>query len=459
MNQLLKNGLIGGFMTVLATSIATPAIAQNGKSTFYDAGWEQSVSLAQEQIELLTAVEESLYSTKISFVQGSYRKLFFHIGKLDTYLERFGTSSTPNCTGQELDGAELNIYCTLSNSRPLLFQLLAATEQRQSKLGNAESSVLNRSGGDPLLSPSLTSQEAWQSEQDTFDVLVIEDAKPAQNQGDITRPAIAPLPQTIQAIAHQKNALLTLNPSLPSSFTLTEDTTFTTTTTRYQYVPVAQEYTWHADFLAQPNTGLTRLMPRAAYEENYQASSLKPELLEKFPFPTLGETAPFPNLPLLVEDDMLKFVPESFNIGLIVDLGATDFDNIQNLDIAVPLTEYESPTTFAALQQEQRRLLFQKDQRSPSTAPIQLNHLYLVRLIQYDFAEEILTGEPLPRHRFKELNLLADPDSYDVLVAIKPVKQWLDGGYTLLWQIIDQSEATALEDLADHIAVDSPIQP
>ncbi|WP_160148509.1 hypothetical protein [[Leptolyngbya] sp. PCC 7376] len=46
--------------------------------------------------------------------------------------------------------------------------------------------------------------------------------------------------------------------------------------------------------------------------------------------------------------------------------------------------------------------------------------------------DEILTGEPLPRYRFKELNLQADPDSYDILIAIKPVKEWLDGVYTLL---------------------------
>ncbi|AFY39517.1 hypothetical protein Lepto7376_3291 [[Leptolyngbya] sp. PCC 7376] len=454
MNRFLSNGLMGGFATVLATSMATPAIA----SYFYDGGWANSVSLAQEQIDLLTEVEQSLYSTKYGFVQGSYRKLFFHIGELDRYLDRFGDPIATDCSAQSFDNPELSIYCSLLNSRPLLFQLLAATEQRQLRLSTAESSFLTP-GSIALLSPELDPQESWQSEQDTFDVLVIGDAKPTQNQGDITRPAIAPLPETKKAIANQKSALLALNPSLPNGFLLEEDTTFTTTTTRYQYVPVAKEYEWHTDFLAQPNTGLTRLLPREAYEENYTASSLKPELVEKFPFPKLGETAPFPNLPLLVEDNVLKFVPESFNLGLITDLGETDFGNIQDLDTATPVTEYESPTTFAGLQQEQRRLLFQKDGRSPSTALLELDHLYLVRLVQYDFAEEILTGEPLPRYRFKELNLLADPDSYDVLIAIKPVKEWLDGGYTLLWQIIDQSEATALEDLADYIVVDSPIQP
>ncbi len=442
----------GVLMTTLVSMAATPAIA----SSFHDGGWANSVSLAQKQIDLLTEVEESLYSTKIGFVQGSYRKLFFHIGELDRYLDRFGNGSTPSCTGQALSGAELDIYCTLFNSRPLLFQLLAATEQRQIKLGSAESSLLNRAGGDPLLSPSLTSQEAWQSEQETFDVLVVGDAKPAQNQGDITRPAIAPLPLTINAIDTQKSALLALNPQLPSGYELAEDTTFETTTTRFQYVPVAQEYEWHAEFLAQPNTGLTRLMPREAYEENYQASSLKPDLIEQFPFPVLGETNPFPNLPLLYENDELKFIPEDFNLGLITDLGETDFSDLGTLENAV--TQYESPTTFTGLQQEQRRLLFQKDGRSPSTAPLQLNHTYLVRLIQYDFAEEILTGEPLPRYRLKELNLLADPDSYDVLLAVKPVKEWFDGGYTLLWQVLNQSEATALTDLTDYIVVDSPRQ-
>ena len=97
-------------------------------------------------------------------------------------------------------------------------------------------------------------------------------------------------------------------------------------------MPVADEYEWHADFLTQPNTGLTRLMPREAYEENYQASSLKPGLTERFPFPKLGETKPFPNLPLLYEGNEIKFIPEDFNLGLIADLGEIDFAELPSLD-------------------------------------------------------------------------------------------------------------------------------
>lgn len=449
------NRFFSGTLAALSFTLFTvPAIAQSTTASFY----QDSANLAQTQLNLLAAVEESLYSTKIGFVADSYRTLFFQIGALDRYLATYGNGATQSCIGQSLNGADLEIYCTLFNSRPLLFQLLVTTEARQVELGNAEVSLLNRAGGDPLLSPSLTSQETWQSEQETFDLLVIDNAKPTQNQGDITRPAIAPLPETIQAISTQISTLLALNKNFPHELALEADTTFATTTTRFHYLPVAAEYELHTEFLKQPNTGLSRLMPRAAYEENYAASSLKPNLTERFPFPTLNDTKPLPNLPLLYEKNQLTFIPEDFNLGLIADLGNLDFSELvpELVELDHPITHYQSPTTFTELQQEQRRLLFNKDGRSPSSATLQLNHTYLVRLIQYDFADEILTGVPLPRHRYRELNLLANPDSYDVLIAIKPVKEWLGGGYTLLWQVIDQSEATKLVDLVDYIAVDSP---
>lgn len=453
------NSFFGGALMVsFVTLAAVPAIAQS--TSFQDEFQDDSFALAQTQLELLAAVEESLYSTNIEVVGRSYRKLFFQIGALDRYLVTYGNAATQSCTNQPLNGAELEIYCTLFSTRPLLFQLLAIADARQLQLGNTETNLLNLAGGDPLLSPSLISQEVWRSEQNTFDVVVIDNAKPLQNQGDLIRPAIAPLPATIQAIATQKTALLALNRNFSDGLQLLDSDLFATTTARFHYVPVADEYEWHAEFLAQPNTGISRLMPRAAYAEDDTASRLQLSLKEQFPFPNLGETKPLPNLPLLYENNEITFIPEDFNLGLIADLGAIDFSELDILDN--PITQYNSPITFAGLQEEQRRLLFQKDGRSPHStplhsAPLQLNHTYLVRLIQYDFAAEILTGEPLPRHRLKELNLLLEPNSYDVLIAIKPVKEWLDGGYTLLWQVVDQSAAPELIDLADYIAIDSPV--
>lgn len=461
MKKLLGLLLVSGLALCSSTSAAaaeTEKLVAQAQSS-QDSYWQESVDLMQAQINLLTQVEQALYSTQRNYVSSSYRKLFFQISSLDRYLEKYGIASQSSCNNQPLAAEKLAVYCALFNSRSTLFTLLAATEQRQGRLGTSEDSLLFPISGGSLLSSSVTPQESWQSSEETFDVIVIDSPKPARNQGEIVRPAIAPIPQIAARIANQKAIFLGLRPQLPAGYVLEDDDVFTTTTTRYRYIPVPKEYELYQAFLAQPNTGLTRLLPRDAYEEPHTTSRLKDSLREQFPFPVLSESAAAPNLPLIFEGETLRFIPEDLDLSLIADLGEVDVAAAQNLDPSHPLISYQSPRTFAGLQQEQRRLLFQKDGLSMNSAPLQLNHTYLVRLIQYEFAPEILEGKALPRHRFKEITVLADPKSYDVLVAVQPVKSWLDGSYSLLWQVIDQQPAAPIEDLADYIMVDSPLQP
>ncbi|MGB2925675.1 MAG: hypothetical protein WBB82_10265 [Limnothrix sp.] len=452
--------LLGGSLVLSPNALAlqpdsAKLVAQASTQNY----WPESVDLLQTQVNLLTQVEQSLYSTQRNYVASSYRKLFFYIGKLDRYLETYGVASRPTCINQPLSGSELAAYCALFESRSTLFTLLATTEQRQSRLGTGEDSLLFPAFGSSLISSEITPQESWQSETETFDVMATDAAKPLQNQGDIIRPAIAPVPEIVAAIAKQKSALLAVTPQLPAGYALADETVFNTTTTRYQYMPTPQEYAQHQAFLSQPNTGISRLLPRDAYEEPNTTSRLKASLREQFPFPVLTDAAIAPNLPLIFEGESLRFIPESLDLSLIEDLGTVDFDAAKKLAQNHSLTSYQSPTTFAGLQQEQRRLLFQKDAGSMNIAPLALNHTYLVRLIQYEFSPEILEGKVLPRYRFKEINMLAKPPSNDVLVAVQPVKNWLDGSYTILWQVLDQKPAATITDLADYITVDSPSQP
>lgn len=456
MNRILSVCLAGGLLLSpgpgLVAGLNVPVAAQTPSVESF---WYNSVDLLQRQLDLLDDVEQSLYSTQRSDAQHSYRKLFNYIGQLDRYLGQYGVFSRQTCTDQPLTGDQLAVYCALFDSRNTIFELRAIAEQRQARLSTGEESLLFMGGGDPFLSADTTPQEVWQSDQETLAIADPHATKPAQNQGEIQRPAIAPLPQTTATINAQRNTLLALQNQLPEGLSIEHKNIYATTTTRYSYVPTAQERELYQDFLAQPHTGLSRLMPRAAYEETHTVSSLKPSLLEQFPFPSLGETKPLPNLPLLFTGNTLGFVPEGLNIGLIADLGEVADGDLPRLVADHPLTRYRSPTTFIGLQQEQRLVLFQKDPtvETFSTAPLELHHTYLIRLVQYDFAPEILGGIPLPRHRLAERALLAKPTGYDLLVSATPVRTWLDGSYTLLWQVIEQQTAPTLTDLIDYIEV------
>ena len=416
--------------------------------------WTDSTELIQSQIYLLETVEQSLYSSEQNTVRGSYRRLFFHIGKLDRYLKKHGVASNFTCGNQPLVGVQRDVYCTLFNSRSTIFDLFAATDQRQARLGISEDSLIVPFG-DPLLTAEVNPQEAWNSVDATFRLANVGANKPLYQEGDLNRPAIAPLPKTLSDIENLRSQLLALQPKFPEGYSIEDGSIFATTNTRYTYAPVQQEREFHQDFLAGPNTGISRLLPRDAYEERETLSSLRIPLEEQFPFPSLTEDAR-PNLPLIYEEETLKFIPQDLDLALISDLGAVSFAEARDLAIAHPIATYQSPNTLDGLQQKQRRLIFQTDMDSFGAATLMPEHAYLVRLIQYEFAPEILEEQTLPRHRLNLLPSLTSPESNDVLLIVKPMRQWLDGGYTLLWQVLEQSEATAINDLADYITVESP---
>lgn len=459
--QLLSALLVGGLVVVpeveARTVNADSLLAQAATQTSY---WQDSVNLLQGQINLMNRIERSLYSPQQAEVQGSYREVFFRIGELDRYLAKYGATPKTSCSNLPSAEPKMLVYCELWRSRQNLYTLLDVTQQRLSQLGGIEDALLFPPASGALLSTDVLPQENWQDQPQNGSLVIGNPAKPARNGGDISLPAIAPLPNTIALLKQQKESLLALQSQLPAGYILKDIDFFATTNTRYQYKPTAQEYQTHQAFLAQTNTGLSRLLPKDAYAETATSSSLQPSLKESYPLPQLNQGNAFPNLPLVIQDNQLVFMPEAFNIGLIADLGEEDFAAVQQVDTNHPLLTYRSPNTFKELQQEQRRLIFRKSEKAvASSAPLTLNHLYLVRLIQYELSPEILEQKPLPRWRFGEFNTLTNPQSHDVLVAVKPVQNWIDGGYTLLWQVVDQTSAPKLEDLVNYIPIDLPMRP
>lgn len=451
---LLVGGLAIAPNVLTASTHAETLVAQGNQGEY----WQDSVDLVQEQIDLLNRIERSLYDPQRSAVQGSFRQLFFYLGRLDRYVAQYDQSPNATCGKAALDPTQ-TVYCTLWRSRGNLYTLLDTTRQRLEQLGTGEDSLLFPVGAGSLLSAEIIPQETWQS-QSQLDLVIPNDAKLARDSGEIPRPAIAPLPNTSDLIQIQKRDLLALQTQFPAGFTVEDIDVFATGNVRYEYKPLPQEYQQYQSFLAESNTGISRLLPQAAYMETATSNSLLPTIKEQYPLPQFNAPKPFPNLPLVIQNEQLVFMPEGFNLSLIQDLGEKEFNALSKINQDLPLLTYQSPNTFQGLQQTQRQFLFNKTTKFvQNTAPLTLNHLYLVRLIQYEFAPEILEGKLLPRQRFRELNDLANPPSYDVLVAVKPVHRWLDGSYTLLWQVIDQKPATPIVDLADYITVQSPLMP
>uniref|UniRef100_A0ACD5GZR8 Uncharacterized protein n=1 Tax=Desertifilum tharense IPPAS B-1220 TaxID=1781255 RepID=A0ACD5GZR8_9CYAN len=71
-----------------------------------------------------------------------------------------------------------------------------------------------------------------------------------------------------------------------------------------------------------------------------------------------------------------------------------------------------------------------------SQVPIVLNQTYVMRLIQFELPEILLTGQRIdPRDR-RNLDRILNTPSSDLLVAFRPVSQGRDGTYTAIWRIL-----------------------
>lgn len=281
-------------------------------------------------------------------------------------------------------------------------------------------------------------------------------------------------------------------------------------TNAYGFYP--QEQQVYTQFLSNPNTGMARVLPAAVYRQdpNVLHNRRLPTVAEKFPFAPLiisatnpppqmdpswlprlapqeaqrygfmnlpaRETAAFvPRLTLhLVNDspgetlpDRVELVQKDLDYGFLADVGpvpleALDADLSHRQLTLSPQARhfflaYRPPTTLEALQVDRRRFLLGEGRASgvpdaiATTAPIQANHTYLLRTVQFDVPEPVRTGRAVPETERRALPLAMELQSRDLLVAFQPVRQRPDGSYTVLWRILAQFPDPQIEDLEKFV--------
>jgi hypothetical protein len=167
----------------------------------------------------------------------------------------------------------------------------------------------------------------------------------------------------------------------------------------------------YSRFLAQPNTGLCRLMPR----ETFDGRLLTRGGGAYYSFTEL--TNEYGNSTQIgLERQAFASMFAGAAIGLMVSLGDVPLDTVDaDQDGVRYLTEIVPPTREPEAREWQRRAGagFAADGVSyKSTLPATVNGTYVVRSIQFNRA--------------------------DVLVAFRVVRQDADGSVTLLWKILKQ---------------------
>lgn len=182
--------------------------------------------------------------------------------------------------------------------------------------------------------------------------------------------------------------------------------------------PSAEDRSAYAEFLRQPDTGLTRLLPREVYEsESYKAN--KKTLTVRgggayYSFALRNHEYGY-GTDIGLDQGYLQSGFAGFNFGIMTNLGNVPFEQITfDHPSAHFVSTYNAPATELDVRAEQTR--FQKGATVDETVyssrlPVEVNSTYLVRSIDY-YSKE------------------------NVLVALRIVRKDTDGSIIIVWKIL-----------------------
>ena len=179
--------------------------------------------------------------------------------------------------------------------------------------------------------------------------------------------------------------------------------------------PSAEDRKAHADFLAQPDTGLARLLPRGKYDLALEGGGAYYSFKRR-----TNEYGRGSDIELDGERFKVGFAGADF--GFFVSLGDTPLESVsvESAEL-LPLAEIEVPADVAKARELYYRSNFGFEAQGrvyKREVPALVNNTYAVRSVNY--------GER------------------DVLVAFRVVRKDADGSLILLWKIVNEFPKPAL---------------
>jgi hypothetical protein len=438
MRRIFMGALIGlGLITVQQNAkaiIRLTAPPEDPAKEF----WIESRSLAQEQLRLLDRMEQSLTqqpdTKRLQVMKG---QVFLHLTALDRYLQSNHPDpvefcNVPHSAEGEVAGTdaispeEATVYCSLFQSGQEMAGVRAYLD-RQLKLGTR-----------PTFQPTSIGTKKIP-------------ATPAQMH----------LNSTLAMVQSARERILQARPLFPVAFQpAIPDAQPAIASTQYPDF-LATEWKPHADFLAQPNTGIARL---GSAELFLAADPSRTQSQSQLAFPVVANRANgfSPRLPIRVTGNLFQVIPSGLDYGFVADMGDVPLGNLQvpqgeSLRSLPKLLQffytYRPPTQLEGIQSDRKRFTsgnvadFGLKQPLSNYISAQLNRTYLVRSVQYKVPELMTAGRTVSQDERQLLERLSQAQSSDILVAIRPVNLRPDGTYTILWKLVKQFPDPQIRDL------------
>ncbi|MBW4651309.1 MAG: hypothetical protein KME06_21865 [Kastovskya adunca ATA6-11-RM4] len=453
----------------------------------------QAQRLMQEQLNLINRMEKALVGADLNRLEAVRGQLFLHVGAVERFLTSQYRLPQVLCNNDPsrpapsvaLTASQQQVYCTLNASTRQLAPLLTVLEGRLPTLTDLaavepEARASRRPLGQrfnfrgpatPRYAPAPDLPPAEPP------VLGIPAKTPIANYQPPLQPAIIAPQRAIAVLQAARERLLSAQRALPPSSLPLRDPSGNAEAIRrgsYGLSPLAPQQ--YAKFLNLPNTGIARILTAEAYrlDPNQLRNRLQPTVAEEFPFAPLRQpTNEFtPRLTLQIDQGNLQLALPELNYGFIADLGEVSLEDLdaslQNIPtLSAPQRQfflnYVPPNKLEALQVDRQRFLTGKagfgfvPPLSPPVStqtPVVLNHTYLLRLVQFQLPDVIVTGQPISRERRRYVDLILETPSSDVLVAVQPVDRRIDGSYTVLWRVLNQYPDPQIVDLEAYVQLE-----
>lgn len=458
--------------------------------------WPPAQELVQEQINLIANIEQVLVSPDPNQVRLVRGQIFLHTFAVDRLLKRYYQIPSVLCgviPGEfdnvppigSLDENQVKAYCALYASTQKLDSIRPILDRRLAMLDQVAEVVeplplvtgeirRDRILGIPRIERGDLSVPATPRLSPLPDLppapppLIGRTAKqPIANYEPPFPPAIAPPGQAATPLLAAQKFLTQARRFFPSGTEFIEPDRVANINQLNAYNIYPATLQPYRQFLTLPNTGVAQILPAEFYRQdpNLLRNRLIPTPAEIINFPTLFNPINrfTPRLKLQINNDNFQLVNQSLDYGFLVNLGNLPIENIDTTLTRFPnqtekfFLDYRPPNQLEALQVDRRRFLTGKQQdfglSQPilTESPVVLNHTYLLRTIQFELPDFIITGEPLTNNQQRNLNLFLETPSIDLLIAFQPVYRRLDGSYIVLWRIIKQFPNPEIKDLEKYI--------
>lgn len=465
--------------------------------------WLTSEALIHKQLSTLAYVETAFSSPEYNQVNSARASLLLHLGKVERFLKSQYPQPNLLCfnngdgltSPSNLNSQQTQVYCTLYKSLVQLEPIVKLLDRRLPSL-----SALATADPFPATNEELP-RDLLRTYPFDFDspvpsrfyrvetfpeqeIVVVEGAekKPIADYTPPLQPALPGIPgQALLALQTTRKLLLDTQPLFPYEVKFRDWANNEQVIEDLSYGLLPPEPSLHKEFLEQPNTGIIHILSAEAYNPNPNQirNRLKNPVTNRFPLAALVPPKKrdfVPRLNLQIRGDDFEVIMAGLNYGFMVNLG-----NIPIIDLIpeeeedlledIPsLTQpqkdiflnYRPPEQLQVINEhKQRFILGQKTANlgvlpmpALTKLPIQRNHTYLLRLVQYELPEALITGEAIPRSERRYLYETFDVPSSDLLVAFRPVHRRIDGTYTVLWRVIKEFDDPQIVDLEDYVELE-----